>query len=360
MTTRMHRPLYSITGGRVGHPDHELLADCARATRGDTDLSEKHGVRAHLEECAECRVDVEFMRGASAVARALAAPPVSEALLERVLARRANGAEHLIGILSETQVTRRRPTSVLGVAVALAVAAVVALFVAVPREGEAGAADGRLELSVPFAITNEVVRVTYTPSTELARHDSLVLRGQLRSVTDAPYGRVAEPYRRMAILRRDPSGRFVGSFRYPESIVHAALVVEDADASIVDDHGKKRWELLLSDSATRRVPSFDALAQRSSAHMGRSWEVAFEATKEAVRRYPDRWEGWTTLLFFQQNLLGERATDSLRRIHLPRLHAIDARLREAKDLPATKMNSLYFYAMALKDSATAEYWRRRL
>jgi hypothetical protein len=301
----------------------------------------------------------EFLRRVRDVAREMRAPAPREALLDRILAQHARGVSFELP-KEESRVRSPRRGAALGTLAAAA--AVIAVIVATsPREGTASAAGGELTFSVAYVHPGEQVRVAYTPAGDLAGHDSLLLRGRFRSHTDAAYGQVARPNEVVAVLRPSRDGAFGGGFRFPSAAVYGMFVVESADASVVDHHGKKFWELLATPaSSSARVPSFEALNQRSDAYLGRSWDEAFAATKEAVRRYPDRADGWRSLLFFQQYLLGERAADSLQRAYLPRLREFDARMRREAKLDAEQMNDMFFFARSLKDSVTAEYWMDRL
>jgi peroxiredoxin len=303
--------------------------------------------------------DAEFVQRVGDAARGMHAPVASEALLERVLAARARGDS--FALPPEESLVRPMMRRVTLAALAAAAAVIAVVVATSPREGTASAADGELRFSVSYARPGEQVHVTYAPGGELAGRDSLFLRGRYRAPADEAYGRVARPHEVVALLTRSAAGSLTGSFRFPESVVYGSFVVESPDASIVDDHGKKLWELLATPSPfSERVPSFEALHQRSKAYLGRNWDEAYASTKEAVRRYPDRAAGWQSLLFYETNLFGERAADSLRRLYLPRLREFDARLRRAAAPSADDMNGLLFYAMALKDSATEAYWSSRL
>jgi thiol-disulfide isomerase/thioredoxin len=303
--------------------------------------------------------DAEFLRRVGAAVREMHAPQASEALLARVLEQRVRGMSLELPVDdAEPQPHRSR----MAVAALAAAAIVIAVVVASsPREGTASTAGGELHFSVAYVHPGEQVEVSYVPAGELASRDSLVLRGRFRAEGDEAYGRIARPTETVAVLRRSATGPLMGRFQFPEQVVYGMFAVESPDASFVDDHEKKLWELLATPPSSRtRIPSFEALYQRSQAYLGRSWDEAFASMKEAVRRYPDRMEAWHELLFFQQYLLGERAADSLRRIHLPRVRQFDAELRREPSPSAALMNRMLSYSRSLKDSVTADYWTDRL
>jgi peroxiredoxin len=302
--------------------------------------------------------DVTFLRVVGDGARRTEAPEAGEALLDRVLAEYDRGARFALPPVDVPERPRRRR---IALAILAAAAAVIAVVVVLPtREGSASSANGTLRFSVPYARQGEDVRVTYVPSGRLAAQDSLFLRVRFRDPQDGSYGRVSRPYTVAAVLQRTRSGQFDGRFRFPDSVVYGEFVVEDAAATVVDRPPKWYWELLGSSATGARTPSFDALMQQANANLGASWERSFDAVKEGVRRYPGRVEGWRSRLFYEQVLLGARAADSLRTLHLPRVREFDARLRREAFVDAELMNEMSAYANALHDSVTASYWNHRL
>jgi hypothetical protein len=302
--------------------------------------------------------DEAFLRVVGEGARRIAAPDTGDALLQLVLTEYEHGARFALPT-PEVPTRPRGNRFLLGV-LAAAVVIVAVYTVARPREGTASSANGALRFSVPYARQGEEVRISYTPSGRLAAHDSVLLRARFRDPGDESYGRVARPYTVAAILRQNRSGEFEGRFRFPDSVVYGEFSVEDAAATVVDQPPKRYWELLASPATGARKPSFDALMQQASTNLGASWERSFDAVKEAVRRYPDRLQGWQSRLFYEQYLLGARAADSLQALHLPHLRQFDARLRAKQDVDAEQMNEMLFYARALDDSAIATYWSDRL
>jgi peroxiredoxin len=350
--------LFALTGGRSGHPGHDALADRARRDREDTSFASAR-VDTHLKACDACAAEVAFLRRVGEAASEMRAPVASRTLLDRVLTQRARGVTFELPLDHHPAAPRRSAVAIAALAAAASV--IAAVVVTSPREGTASATGGELRFSVPFVHPGERVTVSYRPAAELAGRDSLVLRGRFRGEADEAYGQVARSNEAVAVLEPSGTGTFVGSFAFPESAVHGMFVVESSDAYVVDHHGKKLWELLATTHSSReRVPSFEALHQRSEAYLGRSWDEAFAATKEGVRRYPDRAESWQSLLFYEKSLLGERAEDSLRRVHLPRLREFDVRLRREAKPSAEEMNAMLFYALSLKDSVVGTYWSDRL
>lgn len=331
------------------HPGLDALSDHAAGE----DAPSRPALEAHLARCERCRESVRLLRRLGAQAERDDAVP-SEALCDRILASRAAGVRTFLpaGGLPR-RVTRWRLVAASAASVLLALGGTLLFRPA--REVQAGGTTGTLTLTPAMPRAGQVVRVRYVPASPLAGAPSLALRARLRTVHGDSYDagiRMA----RVAVLVPDGAGAFGGTFMLPDSVVYAALAVEDRAANVVDDRGGRAWELLVSDAAGR--PRFDALLQRSYDMMGRNEDEGFATVRRMVALYPDEVLGWK-LLHFHQSWLGLAGEDSVRRLHRARLRELDERFWRDTTLAPETVGEIAWYALDV-DSTIARRWRARL
>src|SRR5256885_6946275 len=94
--------------------------------------------------------------------------------------------------------------------------------------------------------------------------------------------------------------------------------------------------------------------------MGRNWELGYETARRAAALYPERVESWSSLLFYEKNVLGESYLDSTLAGHRARLQAFHKRLASRTTLSDNVPGDMFWYARGVGDSALASYWQRRL
>jgi peroxiredoxin len=221
----------------------------------------------------------------------------------------------------------------------------------------AGDIQGELTFAPATPRAGATVQVTYRAPTTLASGDRLVLRARYRTPRDEAY----QWNMRQTIaaqLTRAGGGLFRTTLRLPDSVVYAAFAVEDADGRIVDSNGRRLWELLVHDPEGR--PTFDALKQRENDLMGTNWELGYETARQAAALYPDRVESWSTLFFYEENVVGGAYLDSARANHRARLNAFHRRLASRASLSADELGFMFWYALQVRDSALENHWRERL
>ncbi|MEP6619348.1 MAG: redoxin domain-containing protein, partial [bacterium] len=339
-----------------GHLGHVHPAELSQFAHGDGTAS--HAVLTHLAHCPQCRGEVAFLRSARAEAAQVSGPVANDALLQRVLARHAAGERSIIAVddPAPPRNTSRRASRIVGTAIAATL--IIGFAVSGPRESTAGNSEGTLRFSDTLVHRGDRIRVTYRAPVGVAGHDSLVLRAGVRTPTSGSYG--SGSLRVAAMLHSNGKGEYAGEFQFPTDAVYASFAVETPDASWVDSHELRLWHIAECAPYNPAMPSYEALDQHSNDNMGRSWEAAFAAAKEAARRYPDRVGSWYHLAFFQAAVLGTAATDSLRKEHLPRLRAFHTKLSAQKAVPANDMGEMFFYARSEEDTVIAHYWHDRL
>jgi len=94
--------------------------------------------------------------------------------------------------------------------------------------------------------------------------------------------------------------------------------------------------------------------------MGRSWEEAYATARLNVQIHPQLLAAWNELQFFERELLGDRAADSLAKGRSKMLREITNRYRAASDVPAIELGTLVWWSYADKDTSTLAYWYGRL
>lgn len=222
-----------------------------------------------------------------------------------------------------------------------------------PTVAEAGMVAGRLDLLPARPKLGDTIQVTYTSAGLLGKPSALRLRARIRTSTGDSYNN-GVPVITVATLERRGADQYVGRFVLPDSVVFAALAVEDSAASAIDDFAGRAWELLRHGADDR--PLLDALEQQGHDLMGRSWEEGLITAREMVRYYPDSVRSWNQLQFMESNMgLG---TDSARSVHRAKAASFAARMN-AGTLPM-QPGLLFWYTRAVRDSALAATWRDRL
>ena len=302
-------------------------------------------VRAHLAECTACRTRVQELRTLSATAKALPAPAPTAELLSRIHARLDAGERVILPVASTGPSTARSPRTIALSIAAVVVVAIAALWAAnPPREMQAGWVVGSLELSPARPRRGDSVHARYRAPAMLADAGELMLRARYRGASDEPYNE-GRGQRLAAVLRRAGDGTFRGSFVLPDSIVFAALAVEDPAARYVDDHGGRPWELLVHDDQGR--PSSAALLQREHDYYGRDMAEVLATSRQRAAIDSGDPHVWTAVYAHESFLHGASPARTLE--HRRRLAAIDARWSADSNPPMDIIAGMLAYAAQLSD-----------
>lgn len=323
----------------------------------------------HLGRCAACEHTVRFLRELAERVEQLPIEPAPHALRARMLASRAAGVrvlvpEHVdtfsdddvaneVPMVAEQLPRRTRWRIPTTIAAGIAAWTVIALFRGTPVV-EAGMISGTMTLSTTLPKAGEVVTVRYNAGVLLGRPAELRLRARIRTVRGESYN-VGVPVVEIATLQRTTGNEYVGRFTLPDSVVFAALAVEDTAALAVDDFGGRAWEVMRA--GANGAPLLSALDQRNHDLMGRGWEEGLATTRRMMHLYPDSIGAWTWLQSFESWMSLE--TDSTRAAHRRAASVFDARHRAMRSLPPSLIGTTFWYTRR-GDSVANAYWRERL
>ncbi|QJR36496.1 redoxin domain-containing protein [Gemmatimonas groenlandica] len=349
----------------VAHPSMATWQDYLSAPVAQRDRA----LTDHRQRCAECKHTVQFLTTLDERARRLPLEAAPTALRARILASRAAGVRVLVpehvdafgddDVSSDVptvaaQVTRRSrwriPTTI---AAGVAAWSAIALFRGTPVV-EAGMISGTMTLSTTLPKAGEVVTVRYNAGALLGRPAELRLRARIRTVHGESYN-VSVPVVEIATLHRTTGKEYVGRFTLPDSVVFAALAVEDTAALAVDDLGGRAWEVMRA--GANGAPLLSALDQRNHDLMGRGWEEGLATTRRMMQLYPDSIGAWTWLQSFESWMSLE--TDSTRAAHKRASARFDARHRAMRDISPALIGTTFWYTRRT-DSVANAYWHERL
>lgn len=326
-------------------PPHLSDRALVRMTDGDHPLAVH--TRAHLAGCDTCRARFEDFRTLAAMMRSLECPSPSRELLARIH-ERVDAGERVI-LPAPTRVSRAasaRRLLTLVVAASI-IAAVAALWMTrSPREVQAGWISGSLELSPARPRRGDSVHARYRPPVMLADAPELMLRARYRRPSDEPYND-GKGQRLAAVLRRASDGTFQGGFVLPDSVVFAALAVEDVAARQVDDHGGRPWELLVHDDQGR--PTLAALLQREHDYYGRDMAEVLATARRRATIDPEDPGIWAAVYAHESFLYGSSTARTFE--HRRRLAAIDARWPASSNPPTKMIDGMLAYTAQLSDGS---------
>jgi hypothetical protein len=341
------------------HPRLDALSDLLARHRGvDSvrDTRRRARIAAHVARCAHCQASLRFLRTLDALPLETsdAHPSLPPELLSRVLRSRAAGERVLLPPADALPVAPRRRWALAAVAAVLL--AIAGIGLAWRGEGvEAGTTSGALEVTPAAPTRGEPLSIRYRPAARLSGQPWLALRARLRSAAGEAF-ELGLPIETIARLRPTSDGTYTATVTLPDSVVFAALAVEDSAGTVLDDNGDRVWEVLVTASDGR--PLFAALDQRANDLMGRDRGEGFETARRLVALYPDSVRSWARLLSHQRRL-GRAQDDTVQRLHRARVAAFDARLRREAHPAGEAMGRLAAYAADV-DSATSAYWSARV
>lgn len=191
----------------------------------------------------------------------------------------------------------------------------------VPEPLVAGVLDGELRVVTAHPRAGSNLEIEYIAPQALSAERELHVRALFRRPIDSEYDDATE-YKRVAVLRRARDGRYRGAFMLPESVVYAALAIENGEASRVDSRKTRYWEVLTHTAAG--IPSSPAFEQQVNDLHGRNMEAALGAAREWTRWHQDEPEAWSTLAYLEKLNLGTSA-DAFRVAHRARALAFHAK-----------------------------------
>lgn len=280
----------------------------------DGELSVAHQglVREHIDLCARCTNEVEFIEALADGARRVS-PAHTPDVANEVIRRRLEGERVVLHTADHR--TRFASAPVRAAAAALIfIAATSAYLLLAPS---ASASRGHLKFDPDAPSAGESIRVTYSPAFYLAEHDSLRLRARARQA-DSPFprgGLIGEL--RISTLRKNAEGEFTGFIQLEPGDVFVAAAVEDFEARDVDTNFGKLWEILVVEDDGD--PSIAALDSRYRVLEPYNWVMASAWAEEVTERWPESPFGWTLLYWHDSGLRALEEQDSLRAFHRGKL-----------------------------------------
>lgn len=342
------------------HPSLDALHTLHTLQRANenanTDVEVTSAIGVHVASCDVCQQSLVSLKAMSTASSRLEGPVASAALKSRMLSSVASDfAPIATNDTCATKVSTRRGRwmTMAAAAAALVAVTVVSLLTSTPSV-EAGGTAGTMHLSTTTPRNGDRVTVQFVPGASLGRFKVLRLRARIRTA-HAPSYAAGIPVTTLAELTRARDGSFNASFTLPDSIVFAAIAVEDTSASEIDDNGGRTWEVSRADAAGK--VTFAALEQRAHDLMGRNWEEITSTAERMVRDFPNDLRAWSWLRT-SQTWRGV-PDDSIRAFHRAREAAFDKSLRADASLSSEAIGEMYWYARGL-DSAGGAYWESRL
>ena len=321
--------------------DHELDADARRAAL------------EHVASCPRCSGTVSLLNDLREAGRDMRHPSPPKDLLEDILRDRAQGIRTILPAVPPSPRPARR---FLPAVAAAAVMASLAGLATLTLTSEAGAGASELTVQPANPMPGEEIRLVYRPGSLLAGESALRLRLRLRRPETEPPRETLGTYDEV-ILSPRADGLYVGSFQLPPDFAYAAMAVENLSGDRLDDRDGRLWDVRAH--ADDGAPLAGALRQNFLVLQNRSWPDARDALHEMTFLYPDRAEGWSTQLKYEEatRLPAESAVSLAG--HREHFRRLDRQLEGAE--PSTdEVAAMVRYAQALGDPEAFDRWLDRL
>jgi hypothetical protein len=233
---------------------------------------------------------------------------------------------------------------------------------------------GTLRFDPAVARAGQPVKVEYRSNGLFSGFETLRLRGQFPSPESGCNAacRLSARPTELAMLQRDASGVFRGSFVFPAHALLGVFAIEDSAARFIDHAGYVRpqwwetgdqrrpafWDLMVA--GEDGGPSFESLRIRETHWFQYNKERAIETARIMTRLFPDRAESWNQLAYAQARLYSFPTRDDVRNAYRPRFRKLDRDLSSKTSLPAREVSEMFFYAEALQEKEAAGRWKSRL
>lgn len=342
---------YDMTMDDQMHIDYTVLS---RFADGDLGSWKSASVRAHLEACADCRAELQFIRALGAGIRSLPNPRAPARLIDEILpdAPPESREDRVVRLFRSRRsgprlVPRPRPAIAASIAVIVAAALLSAVFV---NRTAAGASMLAIERTRAGAL-----QLRYETISALAAEPGLRARVRYWVPESLRFTQV-EPGFGEIELSRAGAGRFEGALDLPPGTAYAAAVVEDRDGNRIDTNRGRYWEYLERDE--RGQPTLRSRLHQVLAMERLAPSSVVEVAERAAAEFPERPEFWETLLLFGRQPPAASVETDLR-THRERLDVLDAAAREMGPGPV-EMHALSVYARLLDRPDLEAYWLVRL
>lgn len=340
------------------HPLRRHISDeqLARFADGAASAAEHRRVASHTATCSWCLERVVSRMGRTAFHGANTTVRVRDDALSIILDRRSRGERILLptgDAGGDRTAVRRLP--VYAAAAATLLIGLTTFFVA-SENVSASDISGELRLTPELPLPGDSIHAEYR-GTRFAGGDRVRLRATFMAAGDDEPEWAAR-YGTVDMLVRGRDGVYRGSFVLPQSIVYGAFVVEDTTGHVVDANGGKLWEVLVRDSAGR--PAFAAMRQRMRFISERDQQASFETAREMPSIHPNEVEGWQIRLWYELELGGSTAADSITSQYAEHFAGAHARLSATAVVSPQAMESMLLYASQMGADSVTTYWSRRL
>ncbi len=331
------------------HPDDQALN---RFADGELKGRAARRVRSHLQSCAACREEVQFIRDLGHAIRTIPSPRPPEALFDEIFRKEPKSATVGPATVPQPRLIAFSRSLLLaaGICLLVLIAAIAALTLGSDR-AMAGSSRLSFEGEAPDALTLRYE--TVSPFAE-----ERALRARLRYwVPDSLRFAQTDPGYRTAEISREGSNVFAGTVALPSGTVYAVATVEDLDGNYIDSNFGRLWEYVEADPGGR--PTLQARRYQLLATSAFSVSRAAAVAEEAALQFPGQPEFRVRQLLFAQSAIPAASRTALLRQHALRLTELDGAAREGNPGPV-ELDALQRYAALLDRPDLASYWSDQL
>jgi hypothetical protein len=328
---------------------HPTWRELNRLADDELDTGARARVREHVVACSRCSRSVSLIGELREAGRDMKHPSPPRDLLDDILQDRAEGLRVILPAVPPSPRPARRLVPAVAAA---AIMAAVAGLATLTFTSEAGAGASELSFQPANPVPGEEIRLTYRPGAMLAGETTVKVRLRLRESDSPPprglLGRYDE-----AVLRLDQDGQFAGTFKLPPDFAYAAMAVEDVAGDNIDDQSGRFWSVRAH--AEDGMPLEGALRQEFYVLQNRSWPEARDALRELTLLYPDRAEGWSLQLTYDQPTQLPAEFSASLASHRELFRRLEGEAERVEPPPA-EMAAMVRYAAMLEDWEAVDRW----
>ncbi|MGB5526991.1 MAG: hypothetical protein WBN79_09045, partial [Gemmatimonadota bacterium] len=333
---------------------HPPWRDLNRLADHELDSAARGAVLEHIASCPRCSGTVSLLNDLREAGREMRHPSPPKDLLDDILRDRSQGLRTILPAVppSPPPPARRFLPAVAAAAVMASLAGLATLTLT----SEAGAGASELTVQPANPMPGEEIRLEYRPGSLLAGETMLRLRLRLRRPETEPPRETLGTYDEVT-LSPQADGLYVGSFQLPPDFAYAVMAVENLSGDRLDDRGGRLWDVRAH--ADDGTPLAGALRQNFLVLQNRSWPDARDVLHEMTFLYPDRAEGWSLQLTYEDATGAPAERDGGLAVHREHFRRLDRELEDA-ELSAGEVAAMVRYAQALGDPEAFDRWMDRL
>ncbi|MDP2469834.1 MAG: zf-HC2 domain-containing protein [Candidatus Palauibacterales bacterium] len=336
----------------IGARRHPSWRDLNRLADGELDPESRARLVEHVADCVKCSRSLGFLRDLREVGGDLRHPSPPKGLLEDVLRNRADGRRLILPVTAGADQRRRRALPAVAAAIVVAGLASLAILFLAP---EAGAGASELTFDPATPIPGDQVRLAYRPASYLAGDPTLRLRVRIRRPDSDPPRATLGAYSEVHLVP-DRAGLYRGVLPLPPDFAYADMSVESLAGDRVDDHQGRLWGLRAH--TMDGIPLLAALRQEFLVLQYRSWPEAREAVHQMTMFYPDRAEGWSLQMAYEEQIQSPAEAAASRAAY----REIFRRLEQqgVNEESTAELAAMARFATYLGDPDRASWWMERL